>query len=244
MSQTAAEYNMAQLTSGALTPEDLVTLVKGFQSENGLKPDGYCGPVTLAELHPNVSPDIDDRGWLNAATKLQSDHSWFGWTLRTKEGKPLGIVAHTTDTAPGTALNMAMRRQKPLSSDPDNRLASWHVTIDTDGLVVQQISLINCAWHAGSTSAKVIPGVGWANYTTVGIELVSPDDKNFPPGQVEAAKKVWRAIVKAYGIPREHAMITHASIDPDRRADPGTEWMTLHAPGVLDYAYGPEGSHA
>ncbi len=115
-------------------------------------------------------------------------------------------------------------------------MASWHVTIETDGSVVQMIPFSHVAWHAGSSTAKPVPGLGPANYNTVGIELVGYG-KDFPAAQVEAAKCVWRAIVQRYGIAREYAMLQHSAIDPDRRDDPGPTWMGQHAPGVLEAAY-------
>lgn len=236
---TPEQYNSERL-GGAVPLVDLTALIKLAQKSLGVMPDGFIGPVTLAALHP--APQDQDigvhNGWLQKVVQTEADSSWYGGGLRTPKNRPLGIVVHTTDTGPGTARNMASRRQKDFKSDPDNRLASWHITIDTDGTIVQMISAEKCAWHGGSPSARQIPGVGWANYTTVGIELVSLDDKNFPAAQIESAKKVWRALVREYRIPREHAMVSHASFeDPNRRVDPGPEWMGTHAKTVLDYAF-------
>jgi hypothetical protein len=233
--KTAAEYNVERIKSGEITPDDIVALVKLFQESRDLKPDGKCGPVTLEELRPAKPNGITDEV-LDEANFIRAHDTWVGGWLKTASSRPLGIVVHTTDTNPGTAINMAKRRARPFGEGKNDRLASWHVTIETDGSIVQMVRLDMCAWHAGSTTAKKLD-FGWANYTTIGIELVSPDDKNFPPAQVEAAKRVWRAIIKAYNIPRDRAMIPHASIDPARRADPGPEWMTVHAPEVLDYAF-------
>ena len=145
-------------------------------------------------------------------------------------------MAHYTATDPGTAVAMAKNRQR--ARTPADRAASWHLTIDADGSVVQMITLNRVAWHAGSDTAKPIPGVGSANNNSIGIELVGRGDV-FPSSQVAAACKVWRAIVRAYGIQREHAMITHQSIDPTRRSDPGPVWTSQHAGMVLDFAYAP-----
>lgn len=237
---SANRYNLDQIAKGNLTGDDLTKLVTEFQKAHLLNPDGYCGPVTLEALRPQPAP-VDElaivRGTLFGAgiRQFPSHPSWYGGPLKTPNGDPLAVVVHTSATGPGTAITMAKNRSG--AHKPGERMASWHLTIDTDGSIVQQVPLTSCAWHAGSTSAKNIPGVGWANYTTVGIEIVSLDDKNFPQEQIDAYARVLRAIVRAYRIPREHAMISHASIDPARRVDPGTEWMTVHAPKVLDYAY-------
>ncbi|NVB81776.1 MAG: N-acetylmuramoyl-L-alanine amidase, partial [Kofleriaceae bacterium] len=187
-------------------------------------------------------------GWLvgDGVQRIEMHASWrYSW-LSTPEHKPLAIVAHYTDTDPGTAVNMAKRRQQPWATFaaayrksypgkpvPQN---SWHLSIEADGSIVQMAPLTSGCWHVGSPTAKQIPGVGWGNRTAVGIELVG-HGKTFPPAQVSAACDVWRAIVRAYGIPREHAMVTHQSIDPTRRSDPGPVWMKQHAPTVLERAF-------
>lgn len=183
-----------------------------------------------------VKPDepVVENAWLTFAKRIEMHPSWRYASLRTPGSKPLAIVAHYTATDPGTAISMAKRRTKPRTKD--DRAASWHLSIEADGTVVQMAPLTVGCWHAGSNTAKKIPGVGWANRTAIGVELVGYG-KEFPPAQVEAACRVWRAIVREYSIPREHAMITHQSIDPTRKADPGRVWMGEHAPRVLDAAY-------
>jgi N-acetylmuramoyl-L-alanine amidase len=130
---------------------------------------------------------------------------------------------------------MARNRQRPRGKG--DRPASWHLTIDTDGTVVQMVPLHRQAWHAGSDTARPVPGLGWANARTIGIELVG-HGREFTAPQVAAAGAVWRAIVRAYGIPREFAMLQHSEIDPARRGDPGPVWMREHAEAVLAVAYG------
>lgn len=266
MSQSPEEYNLARIQSGEITPQDLTELFIEAQKQLGVRPDGYVGPVTLEALHGKlmpheqpVYPELAPLRILAGRHSLEGSNaflvpihnSWCGGLLKTPNNLPLGIVCHTSDTAPGTAMNMAKRRQRSFGQDPDDRMASWHISVETDGSIVQMVALDQCAWHAGSNSAQKIPGVGWANYTTVGIELISEDDKAFPQAQVDAAKRVWRALVRTYNIPRANAMIAHGWIDPQRRTDPGAEWcgrnpqecgpgaeLGGHAKAVLDYAYG------
>ena len=47
---TAIEYNAGQLAAGKLTAEHVTELVRFWQAEHGLKPDGMAGPVTIASL--------------------------------------------------------------------------------------------------------------------------------------------------------------------------------------------------
>lgn len=232
----ADDYNVKQMTSGTMTVAHVTELVRFWQHDHGLTVDGLAGPLTIASILVAIaSPfDIRDDHWISGATRIAIAPSWFGGDL--SGGFPRGIVAHFTDTDAGTALNMARRRQHAYGSDPDDRMASWHITIETDGSVVQMIPLNRIAWHAGSSTALPVAGLGPANQSTVGIELVGYG-KEFSAVQVEAAKQVWRAIVKRYGIAREYAMLQHSVIDPTRRDDPGPVWMGQHAAVVLQEAY-------
>lgn len=232
---TAAEYNAAELAKGNITWDDIANIVELGQGALKVKQDGYFGPVTKEALYgglPSGVPyAIDDNGllWGVQVKRILAHPSWFGGPM-----VPLGIVDHTTDTGPGTAVVMAQNRVTPYVKT--KRMASWHLTVDQDGLVVQQVPLTRCAWHAGSDSAKRLP-FGWANYCTIGVELVSKDDKDFTQVQIDTYAKVKRAIVQKYGIPRDRAAIAHGSIDPKRRSDPGKMYAEKFNQYVLDTAY-------
>jgi hypothetical protein len=251
MTKEADEFNRAEFEAGALQWRHITELVTHWQETHGLTADGKAGTLqTIPSLETaimNRNPpvvvqaeelSIDAAGWPVGprVQRLEMDDSWHGGTMAA--GKPLGIVAHYSATDAGTAVNMAKRRQRMFGEDPDDRLASWHLSIETDGSIVVMVRTHHRAWHAGSATAQPIPGIGSANANTVGIELIG-FGKQFPDAQVEAACKVWRALVRRYGIKREHAMITHQSIDPTRRQDPGPVWMAQHAQKVLDFAFAP-----
>lgn len=233
---TADDYNAAQLAAAALTPGHVTTLVRYWQAGHGLDPDGMAGPRTITSLAPTGAITIDAEGWMSGpgVTVIAAHPSWYGQALA--GGAPRGLVAHYSATDFGTAIAMAKRRTRRFGLDPDDRAASWHVSIEGDGAIVQMVPLTRAAYHAGGPTAQPVPGLGSANYTCNGIELVGWG-KVFPAAQVAAGRTVWRAIAQHYGIAREHAMITHQSIDPTRREDPGPVWMREHAPGVLAFAF-------
>lgn len=249
MTKDADDFNASQLAKGLLKIEHVTELVTYWQNGHGLDIDGKAG---MQQTIPSIAAAISQHGhvvpapagdqlsvvadWLVGPNvrRIDAHHSWYGGAMAA--GKPLGIVAHYTDTDAGTAVTMAQRRARMFGTDPNDRAASWHVTIETDGSLVVMIPLSRIAWHAGSPTALPVPGIGSANANTVGIELVG-FGKDFSPAQVTAAANVWRALVKHYGIAREHAMITHQSIDPTRRDDPGPVWMAQHAEDVLNFCY-------
>lgn len=176
--------------------------------------------------------EVDDEGWLvgEGVVRMPMHPSWRYSGLKTASGEPVAVTWHYTATDAGTALAMARRRTQPRSAD--DRAASWHLSIETYGGIVQMAPLTVGCWHA----AGDIPGLGAANRMSVGIELVG-HGRAFPGAQVLDAARVLSAIVQRYRIERRWAMVEHATIDPARRSDPGPIWMTKHAPRVLAYAY-------
>ena len=174
---------------------------------------------------------VNEDGWLEGdGVEIMKAHpSWHYPKLSTPHGDPLAIVAHTSATPLGTAINMAKRRMVPRK--PEDRAASWHISIE-DARVVQMISCEAGAWHA----IGGIKGAGPANRVSVGIELVGYEKGPWPDHQVQQAARVWRAIVQSYGIKRGLAMVPHAIIDPDRRSDPGRLWMKDYADSVVAFA--------
>lgn len=236
---TPANYNHRAIARGELSDEHLVELVRAYQRAHGLDADGIAGPKTRAALDRAIAGPMTGElrvsdGWLfgYGVQHLPAHASWYG------SGMPLGpraIVAHYTATAPGAAVSMASRRM--VARGRTDRQASWHITIATTGDVIQMVPLDRRAWHCASGLVRL--GAGSAlrpNACAIGIELEGLGDV-FPATQVAAAQRVWRALVRAYGIPRELAMLEHSALDPARRSDPGPVWMREHAPGVLDRAF-------
>lgn len=176
---------------------------------------------------------VNEDGWLEGedVTLIKSHSSWFYPKLSTPTGDPVAITWHASATAPGTAIGMARRRTVPRTKD--DRPASWAISIEANGSIVQQASCEVGCWHAIGN----IKGAGPANRVSTSIELIGYEKGPWPLAQVHAAMRVERAIVQSYGIKRSLAMVPHAVIDSARRSDPGKAWMRDHAEAVLEYAY-------
>ncbi len=192
MSAAAEDYNRRAMEHGDLTEAHVVQLVRHFQQAHGqLEVDGKAGPLTRAALELEVAEPGGPvalrvvGGWLHGegVQRLPADPSWFG------EDMPYGpraIVAHYTATAPGTALTMATRRLVPRRND--DRAVSWHVTIGTDGGVIQMVPFESQAWHCATGTVPFHGGMR-PNRCAVGIELEGHGTE-FPEPQVLAACRV------------------------------------------------------
>lgn len=175
---------------------------------------------------------INEHGWLEGegVIRMPIDPSWYYPKLSTPHGDPTALVWHASATKPGTGIAMAKNRARPRTKE--DRAASWHVSVEAESIVQMAPFHVGC-WHAIGS----IKGIGPANRTATGIELVGFEKGPWPEAQVQQACRLERALVQSYGIERKFAMVPHAVIDPDRRSDPGKEWMTKHAQRVLDFAY-------
>jgi N-acetylmuramoyl-L-alanine amidase len=194
--------------------------------------------IDLPPLH------INEDGWIEGedVTIIRAHSSWYYPRLSTPSGDPLAIVAHCSDTLPGTGEAMARRRnvprrpRKPEHKDSDvgklfDRTASWHASVEADR-IIQMVPFESGAWHA----VGVLKGVGAYNRAAIGIELIGRPAGPWSLGYVHNAMRLWRALATSYGIPRARAMIAHSSFEKNR-SDPGKEWMSKHAESVLNYAY-------
>ncbi|ACY18210.1 N-acetylmuramoyl-L-alanine amidase [Haliangium ochraceum] len=231
----ADDYNQRALAAGRLRTAHLTALTRRFQDQHGLVADGKCGPLTRAVLEREAFALEMAGGWLSGpgVVHLRAHASWFGAAM---PAGPLAIMAHYTATDPGTARAMAERRVRERTSQ--NRPASWHITIDHEGTIWQMVAASACAWHCARGKVDGPSGKKLSiNQAVVGIELEGHGEE-FTAAQIEAACRVWRALVRTYAIPDHLAMLEHSRYDPGRRVDPGPVWMKQHAQRVLAFAFG------
>src|SRR5215470_16255898 len=113
MTKQAEEFNAAQLAQKQLTIAHVTELVTHWQESHALDIDGEAGPRTIASLAQAIATRTPaapasafaiTEHWLvgPGVTRIAAHQSWYGGALAA--GKPLGIVAHYTDTDPGTAV--------------------------------------------------------------------------------------------------------------------------------------------
>lgn len=192
------------------------------------------------EPHPGLIPPepiFDSQGWCTdpRVIRVASRPGWFYKKLDTKDGLPRGITWHFTSTAAGTIMNMARRRRDTDRKEFKDPPGSWHFSVGQNGDIIQQISIRSGAFHAGSPTAKKT-AVGWANHTTVSIELEGFGDK-FSEAQIESACWLTKHLVEHCQIQIENAMFEHSKIDPTRKTDPGPVFLRDCKPRILAFAF-------
>lgn len=102
---------------------------------------------------------------------------------------------------------------------------SSHFVIRRDGEVMQFVSVLDRAWHAG---ASIWRGLSNCNHHSVGIELEGLEGERFEAPQYKALIQLIWAINQAWPV---HLIAGHEHIAPGRKADPGPgfEWDWLQA---------------
>lgn len=236
-----------------------VRRVELFQKASRLTVDGKLGPNTRRTLSKHREDRIAhvlqkrlENFTETLCTTLQNDplsvnHSGFlaGRNVQLRPSHPTwysgpmaprAIIWHNTDTGPGTARAMSRRRMRRYGSSPDDRPASWHVTIETDGSIWHQVPLDHIAWHAGGKNKKPLRISGrdyHPNDVAIGIELVG-DGLSFTDEQVTAAARVLDAIVRRFKIPRANADVLHRDVNRSKNCP--QKWDE-YLPAVLDAVY-------
>jgi len=108
---------------------------------------------------------------------------------------------------------------------------SAHFFIRREGRIIQFVSILDRAWHAGHSSWQ---GRENCNDYSIGIELEGSDHAPFDARQYTA---LWKLLTALCDICPIAAITGHEHIAPDRKTDPGAyfDWQALktHLPGKI-----------
>jgi AmpD protein len=100
---------------------------------------------------------------------------------------------------------------------------SSHFLIRRDGSLIQFVSCLKRAWHAGQSNWQ---GRERCNDFSVGVELEGSDHDAFEDMQYLSLNQLIEALKSAYPI---EAVTGHSDIAPDRKTDPGPyfDWSRI-----------------
>ena len=105
---------------------------------------------------------------------------------------------------------------------------SAHALIRRDGSVIQFVSCLDRAWHAGRSSFQ---GKEECNDYSIGIELEGADDVPYTDDQYRALARLALLAMTAWPEITPGRIAGHSDIAPGRKTDPGPafEWSRFQA---------------
>lgn len=177
---------------------------------------------------PNIK--IDQNGFLNQATQIASPNA----DARPEQTAIDMVVIHNISLPPyqygGDGIvqlftNQLNPNEHPYYAEIYTRKVSAHFLIRRDGDIIQFVSCLARAWHAGVSSWQ---GRERCNDFSIGIELEGSDIDAFEPKQYQTLLLLLNALKKTY--PIQH-IVGHSDIAPGRKTDPGPyfDWSQLES---------------
>ncbi|WP_421682361.1 1,6-anhydro-N-acetylmuramyl-L-alanine amidase AmpD [Stutzerimonas urumqiensis] len=175
-------------------------------------------------------------GWCHGVTHCPSPN----FNAR-PDGEISLLVIHNISLPPGQFgtgkvnelfLNRLDPAEHPYFAQIAGLTVSAHFLIERDGHVVQFVSCLDRAWHAG---ASTFCGREGCNDFSIGIELEGTDEQPFTAVQYDRLITLARALRQAYPAISADRVCGHSDIAPGRKTDPGPafDWSRLAAAGIV-----------
>ncbi len=164
--------------------------------------------------------NIDTAGFINHATQIASPN----FDARPENCAIDMIVIHNISLPPniyeGAGVvqlftNQLNPNEHPYYAQIHTQKVSSHFFIRRTGELVQFVSCLQRAWHAGASNWQ---GRERCNDFSVGIELEGSDFEAFEAIQYKMLKQLIACLKNTY--PIQH-IVGHADIAPGRKTDPG-----------------------
>jgi N-acetyl-anhydromuramoyl-L-alanine amidase len=179
---------------------------------------------------PNTSFAVDTEGFVSAARLVSSPN----FDDRPDASAIDLIVIHNISLPPGefggpgvVALfrNTLNPADHPYFQTIQELKVSSHFFIRRDGELIQFVSCLKRAWHAGLSTWR---GRERCNDFSIGIELEGTDDVAFGDDQYRVLGELTVALKAAYSI---QDVVGHSDIAPGRKSDPGPcfDWPRYQA---------------
>jgi AmpD protein len=146
------------------------------------------------------------------------------------------LVVHNISLPPGQFGGDAIERffcncldasEHPYFETIAGMQVSAHALIRRDGSVIQFVSFLDRAWHAGRSSFR---GEQECNDFSIGIELEGADDIPYTDEQYQSLADVSAYVMAAWPEIRRDRITGHCDIAPGRKTDPGPafDWKHYH----------------
>lgn len=168
---------------------------------------------------------FDESGWLDAAEHIASPN----FDARPAQDMPL-LVIHNISLPPdqfgGDGVQRLFTNTLEVNAHPYYQTllgvkVSAHFFIRRDGQLIQFVSCLQRAWHAGVSSWQGVPR---CNDYSIGIELEGSDHVPFTSEQYQILQQLTCGLRAQYGL---RGIAGHCDIAPQRKTDPGPyfDWL-------------------
>ena len=174
--------------------------------------------------------EIDDAGWLLEERSVPSPF----FNSRPKEIDISLLVIHNISLPPrqygGDAIERFFTGQLSPHEHPFFNViyrmqVSAHCLIRRNGEIIQFVSFLDRAWHAGQSS---FAGVEQCNDYSIGIELEGCDFDVYTREQYQALAKVTHQLQLRFPLITNERITGHQYIAPLRKTDPGLTFDWRH----------------
>lgn len=166
---------------------------------------------------------INDEGWLKGAEIQKSPN----FDYRPENTEVNLIVIHNISLPPGeysdtNVIKLFTNTLDFESHDYFKKInglkVSSHFFIKRNGEIIQFVSVLDRAWHAGKSKHK---GKINCNDFSIGIELSGSDDCHYEEEQYKGLMYLINELMKKFeGINLDN-IVGHSEISPGRKTDPG-----------------------
>jgi AmpD protein len=175
---------------------------------------------------------IDDAGWMPTVEAIQSPN----FDARPDNSKIKLIVVHGISLPPGEfgggyiqkffCNNLTVSEHDYFASISELKVSA-HCLIDRQGEIVQFVSFLDRAWHAGVSEWQ---GETSCNDFSIGIELEGVDDIAYTPEQYQGLAGLVQSLISKFPDISRDAVTGHSNIAPQRKTDPGPafNWEELN----------------
>lgn len=177
---------------------------------------------------------VDLKGWVRPAEHCPSPN----FNMR-PAGEISLLVIHAISLPPEASrladikalfLNTLDHQAHPDYASLKGVEVSSHFVIGREGELIQFVSCLDRAWHAGVSNFK---GRENCNDFAIGIELEGPESAGFTQDQYDTLIHLTEALFNAYpGLDRTR-IVGHCHIAPDRKTDPGPQFDWDHYLGAI-----------
>lgn len=169
---------------------------------------------------------INKQGWLTEARHCPSP-----FFNQRPQGEPVSLlVVHGISLPPGQFggphidelfTGKLDPQMHPYFAEIAHLQVSAHCLIRRDGEVVQYVSFLDRAWHAGQSQ---FAGRENCNDFAIGIELEGTDEGGYTEAQYQQLALITRTLQQQYPAITAERITGHSDIAPGRKTDPGTSF--------------------